>query len=75
MADQSKPVKAPARGKAAPKDIEIADRRIYGVDAVGRRVLVAAEGQRIPDGFQVDGPAQDHARKGPGSAQSRRKRS
>jgi hypothetical protein len=35
---------------------QIADRRIYGQDGHGRRVLVAAEGQPIPEGFEVDGP-------------------
>ncbi len=72
----AKTVKAPAPGKAAPKDAKIAARRIYGTDAFGRRVLVAAEGQRIPDGFEVEGqsrstPAVDHARKGPQAQQSK----
>lgn len=72
--------KAPAKGKAAPKDIQIAERRIYGTDARGRRVLVAAEGQRIPDGYEVEGqkrsaPAQDHARKAPQETQSGPRRS
>jgi hypothetical protein len=35
---------------------QIADRRIYGTDSRGRRVLVAAAGQPIPEGFDVDGP-------------------
>jgi hypothetical protein len=69
----AKTVKAPApAGKAASK---VADRRIYGTDAFGRRVLVAAEGQRIPDGYEVEGqarsaPSDDHARKGPEETQA-----
>jgi hypothetical protein len=46
----------------------IADRRIYGTDAYGRTVLVAAAGQPIPEGFEQAAPTQDHARRGPESS-------
>lgn len=35
---------------------KIADRRIYGRNARGQEVLVAAKGQPIPAGFEVDKP-------------------
>ena len=36
------------------KSMTIAKKRIYGTDSKGRRVLVAAAGQRIPKGFNID---------------------
>ena len=43
------------RGVPVPQN-EIADRRIYGYDRRGRRVLVATPGKPIPEGFRIDAP-------------------
>lgn len=67
MADGDKLVNVKDSTKSEGKR-PIAKERIYGTDAYGRRVLVAAAGQPIPEGFELDGPAQDHARTGPESS-------
>lgn len=73
------PAPAPrARGR------RIASERLYQSFPDGRRVLVAAKGQPIPDGFEVDGvveasnnepPVETTARTAPRSNAARRKRS
>lgn len=52
-----KPTPKSRRRTLMAQKLILADRRIYGSDAAGRRVLVAAPGQPIPPGFGADEPA------------------